>query len=158
MDELTPLITQQMLDDIGVEWDPYVQEIDRRFIRKFAEAVGDSNPLWQREVEARRTGYGGIIAPPTFHVALDPFWRFGEPIPRWEFPMPEKSGAHASDSVEIFEPIRPGDTITATARIVDIFERQGKTGRLLFAVREVTYVNQFDQTVAKSRSSSVKVF
>ena len=158
MQEHRSLITPEMQQDIGVAWEPYVQEIDAHRIRKFVEAVGDPNPLWQDETMAKEASYGGIIAPPTFHVALDPFWRDGEPVPRWGLAAEEKTSVHGGDEVEYFRPIRPGDTITAIARIVELVERQGRQGRLLFIVREVTYENQSHEIVAKSRSSSIKVF
>ena len=34
-------------------------------IRHFADAMGDSNPLWRNQEYARQTRWGGIIAPPT---------------------------------------------------------------------------------------------
>ena len=152
------LITEEMRRDIGMEWEPYVQEIDKRFIAKFAEAVGDPSPLWQDEARARKTPCGGIIAPPTFYAALDPVYRYGTPQPRWKVPAEAKGGANAGDEVELFEPIHPGDTITAKAKTVDIYERQGRSGRLLFTVREVVYTNQFGEVVAKSRGSLVSIY
>lgn len=152
------LITDEMRQDVGVEWEPYVQEIDKRFIRKFAEAVGDSNPLWSDDAAAARGPNGSTIAPPTFYVALDPIYRTGTPERRWTVAGQNKSGANAFDEVEIFEPIRPGDTITARAKIADIYEREGRAGKLLFTVREVTYTNQHDRVVAISRGGLVSIF
>lgn len=153
------LITEEMRQDIGVEWDVWTQEVDKRWICKFAEAIEDPNPLWQDEVEARKTSYGGIIAPPTFLGALDPKWRYGEPLQRWQVPTkPKGGGGNAYDEVEFFEPIRPGDTITARIKTSNIYVRQGRTGRLLFNEREVTFTNQFGQLVAKCRGASVGVY
>jgi acyl dehydratase len=35
-------------------------------IRHFADGLGDTNPLWTDEEYAKRTKWGGIIAPPCF--------------------------------------------------------------------------------------------
>ena len=130
------LISEEMCWHIGVEWEPWTQEIDKRFIRNFAEAIDDPNPLWQDEIEARKTPFGGIIAPPTFYCALDPRRRdfdpeSGYPRDRWGNVTDSKSKANAYDEVEFFEPIRAGDVITATSMISRIYERQGQVGRLV---------------------------
>src|SRR5689334_22289720 len=51
-------------------------EVERGAIRRFAEAIGDSSPLFNDEAAARRTRFGGMIAPPTFCRSL------GSPIPQ----------------------------------------------------------------------------
>lgn len=157
------LISEEMRQDIGVDWEPWTQEIDKRFIRKFAEAIEDSNPLWQDEVEARKTPYGGIVAPPTFYCALDPRRRdfnpeSGGPRGRWKDAAESKSEANAYDEVEFFEPIRAGDTITATSKITNIYERQGQAGRLVFVEREQIFTNQFGRIVAKCRGAGVAIY
>src|SRR6476469_7924704 len=38
----------------------------RHAILRFAEGIGDDNPLWTDEAYAASTSYGGIIAPPSF--------------------------------------------------------------------------------------------
>ena len=60
------LITDKMRKAIGVESEPLLYDVDKWHIQRFAEAIGDPNPLYQDEAAARKTRYGGIIAPPTF--------------------------------------------------------------------------------------------
>lgn len=38
----------------------------------FARAIGDLNPLYVDEEAAKRSEFGGIIAPPTFAVKIYP--------------------------------------------------------------------------------------
>ena len=60
------VITQDMRDAIGVESDPVVNEVEKGAIIKFAQAIGDHNPIYNDENAARSTKSGGLIAPPTF--------------------------------------------------------------------------------------------
>ncbi len=40
-----------------------------------------------------------------------------------------------------FRPIRPGDQLTITRRIADIYEKQGSSGPLIFVVYAITVTN-----------------
>ena len=60
------VITDEMRSMIGVESDPSVYEIEKEPIRRWADAIGDPNPLYHDEKYARKRGYQSIIAPPTF--------------------------------------------------------------------------------------------
>ena len=41
-------------------------------IRHYADAIGDTNPLWRSVEYGRTTQYGGIIAPPRFLDCIAP--------------------------------------------------------------------------------------
>ena len=60
-------LTAEMREQaIGTESEPVTVDVEKGAILKFAQAIGDENPLWNDEAAARRTRYGGLIAPPTF--------------------------------------------------------------------------------------------
>lgn len=63
---------------IGTLSEPYVVEVEKGAIRKFADAVGDGGALYRDEAAARAAGYDGIPAPPTFPTSFrppqDPLW------------------------------------------------------------------------------------
>ena len=59
-------ITPEMRAAIGVESEPRTSEVEKGAIIKFAEAIGDTNPIYNEEAAARQSRYGGMIAPPTF--------------------------------------------------------------------------------------------
>jgi len=46
--------------------------------------------------------------------------------------------------------MRLGDTISSRTRFVDVFEREGRVGKMLFLVYETTYTNQHGESVAKA--------
>ena len=140
-------ITSEMRAAIGSRSDPITWEVEKGEIIRFAEAVGDPNPLYSDEAAARKSRYGGIIAPPTFLHSYG-----ATPL---DFDYPEGVGLDGGSDWEYLEPVRPGDRITVTARIADIFEKSGRVGKMIFIVREIEYVNQLGELAARRRSTGI---
>lgn len=131
---------------------PDVQHVEAGAIAKFARAIGENNPIYFDEAYARTTRFGGIIAPPTYAS------RFITPLlpgEMFDFDLPLKRALHSDDIAENYIPVRPGDTITTTARYADVFLKQGRSGPLLFQAADLTCVNQRGQRVALIRMLSV---
>lgn len=140
------LITDEMKNLIGMEFGPFVYEVEKGVIRKVAEAIGDPNPLWQDEEYAKRSRYGSIIASPTFLLSL----RYDEVTQRLtELECPLREAMNAGSEIEYFQPIRPGDVITVRAKITDVREREGRSGKLLFFPVDLTYENQKGELTVK---------
>ena len=57
---------------------------------------------------------------------------------------------------EYFQPVRPGDRITAVARLESLTEREGRLGRMLFAVYVIEYTNQSGAPVATQRNTLIR--
>ncbi len=57
---------------IGMQMEPFIVEVERGAVRKFARAIGDTNPLFHDPDVARAQGYGDILAPPTFPITFRP--------------------------------------------------------------------------------------
>ena len=139
----------------------FTYEVDRKWIRQFVAAFGDANPLWQDEAYAKREGrFGGVIAPPTFFAALDPVERKDLELDPWVETLPYKNtgGGNAFNEVEYFLPIRVGDILTVEVTYTEIFERDGRSGRLLFRVRENVLKNQGGALVARVRNGHVRSY
>ena len=143
------VITDEMRAAINVQSEPVVYDIEKGAIIKFARAIGDQNPVFTDEQAARRSQYGGIIAPPTFLRSCIP-----GPA-RVKVTFPYDAVVDGGSEWEYFEPVRVGDRITVTHYLSDMFERQGKLGNMLFIVRETKYVNQYDNTVALQRTTGI---
>lgn len=141
-------ITDEMINLISKEFGPYVYEVEKGAIRKVAEAIGDPNPLWQNEEYAKRSRYGGIIASPTFFFSLR-FDEIAQLLTELECPLRESM--NAGSEIEYFQPIRPGDVITVKAKVTDIREREGRSGKMLFVPVDLTYENQKGELVLKHR-------
>jgi acyl dehydratase len=143
------VITDEMRSHLDVESDPITYDVEKGAVVKFAQAIGDTNPLFQDEPAARNGPYGGIVAPPTFLRSLIA----GEP--KEEFPRPFPNNLDGGSEYEFFEPIRAGDRITVTKAIVDLSERQGRLGTMLFTTAETRYVNQLGQLAATQRTTGI---
>src|SRR6185312_11652130 len=76
----------------------------RLAILRFAEGIGDDNPLWTDEAYAAAGPYGGIIAPPSFIFAC-----LGSVQVGW----PGLGGFHGGTRMSFDRPVRDGDKITA---------------------------------------------
>ena len=146
---ITSVITQEMRDAIGIESAPVTYEIEKSTIIKFAQAIEDSNPLFNDDEEARKTRYGGIIAPPTFSRSLLP-----GPLPV-KITGPYTELLDGGSTWEYFEVIRPGDKITVSTRILKMFERDGRLGHVLFTETATTYTNQFNKLVATQKNTTI---
>lgn len=146
------LVTDKLRALVGVEGEPLVLEIEKGAVRKFAQAIEDPNPLWQDENFARNIKYGNIVVPPTFLTSL----RASDYIARIMADHPiVKKFVNSGNEFEYFHPVKVGDTITMTPKLLEPREREGKLGKMLFLTVEATYRNQKGETVAKGRTTIV---
>ena len=126
-------------------------EIEKGHIRRFAQAIGDDNPLYCDEACARKSRYGGIIAPPTFPTV---FGFEGERVlDGLEFNRARL--LHGEQEYEYFQPIRAGDIISFSTRISEIQEKQSKSGMLDVVTTEMTGYNQKNEKVFVARSTVI---
>src|SRR5690606_540586 len=112
-------------------------------IRRWAQfSVGDDNPLWSDGEYAKRTVWGGVIAPPSFLCTIDSgLVAPGPPGIQW---------IYAGSRWENHLPVRAGDVITARARLIDVQVKEGRSGpRFVKQVGEVLYTNQNNRLVSR---------
>jgi acyl dehydratase len=146
-------LTEELASMVGKPFPPEIIEVERGHIRKFAEAVGDANPLWQDEAYALKTHYKSIIAPPTF---LQDEGTIDAVDKLMEVNCPLKNLLNGGMEVECYEPMKPGDVITTQAKLVSLQEKEGKKGKLIIMVVEVTYTNQQGHLVAIGRHNFIR--
>ena len=108
---------------IGRESEPVVHEVEKGHIRRFADALGDPNPIYQDEAVARSAGHAGLVAPPTFPIAFTANERF-----RHSLDLGTRSVLHGEQQFELNRPIVAGDRITVVSRVADVLERPGASG------------------------------
>ena len=136
---------------LGQESPPTTLVIEKSQLTRFADAIEDPNPLWTDELQARKSQFGGLIAPPTFLRVLR--------TERLE-ELPNTKGLDrlldGGSTWEYMEPVRVGDRITAINRVVDIYDRKGRLGQMVFIVTQTTYSNQFEQVVATQQNTSIR--
>jgi len=124
------------------------------------------NPLYFDEEYARRSAYGGLIAPPNLLTAIIG-WEAGPPEAQLspdglaaasEFKLPLRGGSRtmgAGQELEFLVPVRPGDSFTRVSKIVDIAERQGRSGRFVLVTSEQRYINQRGEVAVVCRATTI---
>jgi len=152
------IMTDEIKAMIGTLSEPVIMEVGRVAIRRYADAVGDENPLFHEVEDAKAAGYEDIICPPGF----------------WGWPIKGRATIGGMSIVgavlvkaglfrildggvdqEFYIPIRAGDILTAYSKIADIREREGKAGKMIFTTVETTYLNQNGDTVAVNRATII---
>lgn len=147
-----PLIADEFRGKIGVEWEGGVYEIEKGMIQRFARAIDDPNPLWQDEEYASKSQFGGIIAPPTFILTIG-FERIQQKLATL---MPGAGRLHGGTEVEYYQPVRPGDVITASGKIAQVQERESsKLGKIVLVTFSITYTNQRQELVTRCRQQTI---
>lgn len=147
------ILTDELKKWIGHEFKPVVYEVEKGAIIKLARATGEAGQIYQNEEYAKKSKYGGIIAPMTFIASL----RVNE-ADEWmmKLDIPQKRAVNAGQDLEFFKPIRPGDVITVKAKLAEISEREGKSGKMLAMVTERAYINQKGEKVATMRITGLR--
>jgi len=154
---------------IGRETGTYTGEpVLARDIRRYALAIDDPNPAYRDPVAARQGMHGSLIAP-LFYVT----WAVGVPgseksvkelgedglatfvgIP--EIPNVWDLGwVRGGEELEFFRPVHVHDRVTVKGKIVDMKEKDGKSGKLVFVTSELEYTNQDGQRLATHRLTMI---
>ncbi len=125
----------------GTRLKPYSTDISWRQTTNFAAAIADPNPIYFDD-----KGESGIVAPPTFPVAVT--WpvlsRLGEFIDSEEFPKDVLlTQVHYTEHLILHRLIRPGDSLTLDGEIVAIVPHRAGT----HAVIRLTATDNTDQPV-----------
>ena len=101
-------------DLVGKEYPPTTSEATLEAMQNYARAYNDDNPAF-----FDRTRAGGIVAPPMYAVVM--LWSsimgaVGDP----DLKVDVIRLLHGEQDMEFLQPIRPGDKITATAKVASI--------------------------------------
>lgn len=145
------VITPEMRSHIGDRSEPWIVEFEPGAIRRYAEAIGDPNPLYRDPEAARASMWGGLIAPPVFTgIPVN-----GERSVRLDSPLVRHVTGGTTWSYA--RPIRAGEKLVASAVLVDLFEKQGRpgVGRMLFQVMDTTYRDLHGAVVLTTRYTDI---
>jgi len=123
---------------IGRRTEALVVDVEKGAIRRFAEALGDQDPIYYDEAAARAAGYGRIPAPPTFPTSLRP------PDIREGMGVDMRRLLHGEQSFDLRRPLYAGDRLRVHARVADITEKAGKSGVMDVLVTE--QIGEDDET------------
>jgi hydroxyacyl-ACP dehydratase HTD2-like protein with hotdog domain len=133
--------------------------ISEEMIFELADTIEELNPLYLDAGYANNSRFVGLLCP---QVAAWKDWApridyFGAgQDTHFEVPLPFKSyGFNGGSEWTFHRPVRLGDQITKQEKIVDMYERTGRSGQLVFIVREMTQSNQRSELLLTIRHISI---
>jgi hydroxyacyl-ACP dehydratase HTD2-like protein with hotdog domain len=139
-------------------------EVGRSDIARYARAIGATDPVYFDVEAARAAGHPDVLAPPYFpyvirmHAAnltererLEPDGSATEDVP----PIDTKRAMAGETDLEVGPPVHAGDTITLEKRIVDLYEKEGRSGPLVFVKTQFVFRNQNDEVVFRERFTRI---
>jgi len=137
---------------IGKEYPPFTVEVEKHWVRSFAEAIGATDPVYFEESAALAAGYRSLSAPPTFPFAMimDRNQSF---MILDELGIDKRRAMHAEQSFVYHHDLCAGDVITGRQKVVDVYDK--KNGALEFLVTEIRLDNQRGEHVCELRTTVV---
>lgn len=134
---------------VGKESRPGVREVEKGAIRRFAEALGETNPIYFDDSAARAAGYRAVVAPPVFASTLKAGSDLvGEVIAG-------KQVLLAEQAFELTRPLVAGDVVTVRARVADVQTRPLPVGVAETVIIEHEGVESGGDIVFRGRSTFV---
>jgi len=169
------VMKESLLENLG--WKKYIgqetakhtgEPVLARDIRRYALAIDDLNPIYFDEDVAKKGRHGGLTAPPGYVS-----WAVGVPgsekaakdlgedglatfvgVP--DVPDAWSLGwVRGGEEIEFFKPVYVNDRVTVYGKIVDMNEKDGKSGTLIFVTSEFVYTNQKGDVLAKHRITMI---
>jgi acyl dehydratase len=142
-------------------------EVNDPMIRHQLEALEWDRPVSTDDEAARAAGYPGRTAPVSMYMTfgMASYWAPGEspmaanvlaPLAFGRVPGPAAAMLATGTDVEFGVPMRPGDRLTSTWRLVGVTRKRLKIGDGAFLDFEITYRNQRGETVAVERTSTFR--
>jgi acyl dehydratase len=155
------LITEEIASLIGQETAPERNRfpISAEMAYDVADAIEDLNPLYVDADYAQRSRFGGLLCPPlaAWKDIAPPIGYFGAGQ-EWHFevPLPFNSyGLNGGSDWQFLAPAFVGSWVTRQFRVLDIFEKQGRSGPLVFIVREETQSDQHGTRLSTAKRVSI---
>jgi acyl dehydratase len=111
-------------------------------IHKFADGIGDTNPLWTDPEYAAKTRYGRIMAPPSWVFSVFAAVHYG---------FRALGGFHSSSDIQFYQPVLEGDVITPEMTCTDVEgpKKSAFAEKTLIECNENLYKNQRGDVVTK---------
>jgi hypothetical protein len=151
------VITDEMRARIGVESGPAPHEVDNTGCRQFARAVGYTDAIYFDEAAAKAKGHRAIVAPYGFlgHPVVVPGQAAAVPE-AFRLNIPYKRVLNGGTDIEYMAEVCAGDKLSATTRLTDLTEREGKIGPMLIVNTETAFRNEKGETVAIQRGTAIR--
>ena len=125
---------------MGKSSEPQTFLVSREAVERFMEATEDP---------ALQSGKPIEYAPPTFSTT------FRIAVPGLELDTTKMQLLHGEQLYDYTRPLRIGEEVTCVVRITDVRERQGRTGPMIFIVRELVGTDSNQEHIFTARSTSI---
>lgn len=142
-------------------------------VRRFHHATMDPARRYWDEAWANKSRYGAVVAPPAFPVhafrraadAPDPLAPDAEPdfggmskqlrpgLPMVNVPLDRM--LNGGYEYELFRYARLGEKVYRRSRYRDIYQREGKSGPMVFIVLEETYTTDSDEMLLRTTNTII---
>lgn len=145
-------MSEDLKSAIGRRSEPQREIVTRRDIRKYAVATGNRQEKY----------LNGDEAPPMFHLPL--FWAVvpleeltpdGVSIDSLLPKFPLEKAMAGGLNIEYFKPVYPGGWLTATRTLTDIYEKQGRSGALIFYEVVMDITNDAGELVIREKTTRI---
>ena len=153
-------ITDEVKAVIGAESEPMeaYHPVEPSEVRRFHHATMDpARRYWDAEW-AKRSRYGGLVAPDPLDQMGDPNFdgrnrRMRPGLPPVEVPLVRL--LNGGYDYEFFRYARHGERLFVKSRFKDIYQRDGKTGTMVFVVIEDLYSNERGEPLLKTTNTLI---
>jgi acyl dehydratase len=141
---------------VGTVSEPRIVDVEKGFLKFFAKATGETDPVYFDEDAARAAGHPAIPMPPTYLFSL----QMSAPAKRGDaFDKVNGLGIdmgkvlHGEQGFTYHRPIYAGDRLTITTTTSDIYAKRG--GALEFVVQDTRFENDAGVLCAEARQVTV---
>src|SRR5260370_42249309 len=97
--------------------EPY--QVSREKLREFADAIGDTNPVYRSRAAAQEAGFPDVIAPPTFPIVIS-MTSSAKALTDPGLNLNYAMVVHGEQRFEYSRPLVAGDVVTAQSTISSI--------------------------------------
>ncbi len=98
-------------------------EVTRNDIRRFALAIGDSNPVYLDPAAAQALGHPDVVAPPTFLITASTGEAGGGFLGDPELGLQYAMVVHGEERFAFHRPVCAGDVLDSVTTIADIQDK-----------------------------------
>jgi acyl dehydratase len=106
----------------GKEYQPVSFSVERDHVLRFADAIGEDQPIYRDPRPARDAGYAEQVAPPTFVTTMQ-IMTSGQVVVDQELGLNYSLVVHGEQEYEWRRPVVVGDLLSAVPRIADIYAK-----------------------------------
>ena len=135
--------------------------LERGPLQRFAEAVTDTSPIYQRLDAAQAAGFADIPVPPTYWFSAAEFWgAFAEDQPADAVPDPDpmrqvmgelfKTGGmilHGEQEYTYHRPAVAGERLRSESVVLDLYTKESGGRTMTFLVTQTTYRDEAGEPV-----------